>query len=159
MHFSTILSGFALAATALAAPSVVVHNSCDFDIFVTSVGQTTGNTTKVQPDTLWTEEEYFSGVGTAIKIGQTAAALWTAKPTLHLSYTYSKGKSLYYDLSTTYGFDFGGENITVKGDKDKNVQPIVWYGAPGPVHTYVFFGETGLTLELCAASNSTAPAL
>ena len=151
MYFFTIFSGMALAAATLAAPSIVVHNNCDFDIFVTSVGQTTGNTTKVQPDTLWTEEEYFQGIGTAIKIGRTAAALWTAKPTLHLSYTYNKGQSLYYDLSTAYGFDFWGLKITVKGDKDKDVPAIEWDGAPLPNHTLSYFGETGLTLEVCAA--------
>lgn len=151
MHFSTVFSALALAVTTFAVPSIVVHNNCDFNIFVTSVGQATGNTTKVQPDTLWTEEEYFQGVGTAIKIGRTAAALWTAQPTLHLSYTYNKGKSIYYDLSTAYGFDFWGKNITVKGDKDKDVQPIEWNGAPGPVHTLSYLGETGLTLEVCAA--------
>ncbi|KAF3006628.1 hypothetical protein E8E13_007702 [Curvularia kusanoi] len=147
MRFSTILSGSALAATTLAAPSVVVHNNCDFNLFVTSVGQTIGNTTTVQPDTRWTEPEYFQGIGTAIKIARSAAALWTAQPVLHLSYTYSKDKSLYYDLSTTYGFDFYGENITVTGDEGKDVQPIEWHGTPGPVHTYSYFGETGLHLE------------
>lgn len=150
MRFSTVVTGLAIAATTLATPSVIVHNNCDFDIFVTSVGKTTGNTTKVQPDTLWTEEEYFQDIGTAIKIGRSAAALWTAKPTLHLSYTYTKGVSLYYDLSTAYGFDFWGKNITVKGDKDKDVPSIEWYGAPQPNHTLAYFGETGLTLEVCA---------
>lgn len=152
MLFSTIFSSLALAATALAAPSVVVHNNCDFDIFVTSVGQTTGNTTKVQPDTRWTEEEYFQGIGTAIKIGRDVAALWTAKPVLHLSYTYKKNESIYYDLSTAYGFDFWGKKITVKGDEGKDVPSIEWNGAPGPIHTYNYsHGETGLTLEVCAA--------
>jgi hypothetical protein len=151
MHSSTIFSGLALAATALAAPSIVVHNNCDFDIFVTSVGTTAGNTTKVQPDTLWTEEEYFSGIGTAIKVTRSAAALWTAKPTLHFSYTYNKGQSIYYDLSSAYGFDFWGQNLTIKGDKDKNVPTIEWDGEPQPNHTLSYFGETGLTLEVCAA--------
>lgn len=151
MRFSAISSGLALAATALAAPSVIVHNNCDFNIFITSVGQTTGNTTAVQPDTLWTEEEYFQGVGTAIKIALTDAALWTAKPVLHLSYTYKKNESIYYDLSTAYGFDFWGKKITLKGDEGKNVPSIEWNGEPSPPHTYAFFGETGLTLEVCAA--------
>jgi len=151
MRFSTIFSGLTLAATGLAAPSVVVHNNCDFDIFVTSVGSSVGNTTKVQPDTLWTEEEYFSGTGTAIKIARSATALWTAKPVLHLSYTYDQGKSLYYDLSTVYGFDFDNQNITVTGDEGKNVTSIKWVGTPGPIHTFSYFGETGLHLETCAA--------
>jgi len=151
MHFSTIFSGLAFAATAFAAPYVIVHNNCDFDIFITSVGSTSGNTTKVQPDTRWTEEEYFEGTGTAIKIGRSAAALWTAQPTLHLSYTYNKGKSIYYDLSTAYGFDFWGKKITLKGDEEKDVPSIEWDGAPGPIHTTSYFGETDLTLEVCAA--------
>lgn len=151
MRFSTIFSGLTLATITLAAPSIVVHNNCDFDIFVTSVGPTAGNTTKVQPDTLWTEEEYFKGIGTAIKVARTAAALWTAKPILHLSYTYNKGQNIYYDLSTAYGFDFWGQNITVKGDKDKDVPSIEWDGAPQPNHTLSYSGETGLTLDVCAA--------
>lgn len=151
MRFSTIFSGLTLAAAGLAAPSVVVQNNCDFDIFVTSVGTSVGNTTKVQPDTLWTEEEYFSGVGTAIKIARSATALWTAKPVLHLSYTYDQGKSLYYDLSTVYGFDFENQNITVTGDEGKDVTSIKWVGTPGPIHTFSYFGETGLHLETCAA--------
>lgn len=151
MRFSTIFSGLALAATTLAAPTIIVHNNCDFDIFVTSVGQTSGNTTKVQPDVLWTEEEYFENTGTAIKIGRSAAALWTAQPTLHLSYTYNKNQSLYYDLNTAYGFDFWGKKITVRGDEGKNVPTIEWDGAPGPAQISSYLGETGLTLELCAA--------
>ncbi|KAH6633217.1 hypothetical protein C7974DRAFT_412230 [Boeremia exigua] len=152
MRFSTIISGFAFTASAFAAPSIILHNNCDFDVFVTSVGKTSGNTTRVHPDVPWIEEEYFDGTGTAIKIGRTAAALWTAKPTLHLSYTYSRGQSLYYDLSTTYGFDFWGKKITVKGDDDKEVPSIEWDGAPELIqHTQSYFGETGLTLEICAA--------
>lgn len=150
MRFSTVVSGLALAVTALAAPSIVVHNNCDFSIFVTSVGTTAGNTTEVHPDTLWTEEEYFQGIGTAIKITRSAAALWTAKPTLHFSYTYNKGQNIYYDLSSAYGFDFWGMKLIVKGDEDKNVSSIEWDGAPQPNHTLAYFGETGLTLEVCA---------
>jgi hypothetical protein len=151
MRFSTILSSLALAVTTLAAPSIVVHNNCNFSIFVTSVGATSGNTTEVRPDTLWTEEEYFQNIGTAIKITKSAAGLWTAKPTLHFSYTYNKGKSIFYDLSTVYGFDFWGQKITVTGDKDKDVSEIKWDGTPKPNHTLSYFGETGLTLEICAA--------
>lgn len=151
MHFSSILAGLALAATTLAAPSIVVHNNCDFSIFVTSVGATVGNTTEIRPDTLWTEEEYFQGIGTAIKITKTSNGLWTAKPALQLSYTYAKGQDIYYDLSTAYGFDFWGQNITVRGDKGKDVPSIDWNGAPQPNHTLVYSGETGLTLEVCAA--------
>ncbi|KAJ4316784.1 hypothetical protein N0V94_005276 [Neodidymelliopsis sp. IMI 364377] len=150
MRFSTVISSLALAATTLAAPSAIVHNNCDFSIFVTSVGSTSGNTTEVRPDTLWTEEEYFQGVGTAIKVTRSAAALWTAKPTLHFSYTYNKGKNIYYGLSTAYGFDFWGQNITITGDKGKDVPSIEWDGAPQPDRTLAYFGETGLTLEVCA---------
>lgn len=151
MHFSVILNILALAATTLAAPSIVVHNNCDFSVFVTSVGITTGKTVEVHPDTLWTEEEYFQGTGTAIKVTKTSDGLWTGKPALQLGYTYNKSKNIYYDLSTAYGYDFWGKNITVRGDKGKDVPPIDWNGAPQPSNTLVFIGETGLTLEVCAA--------
>ena len=151
MHFSTLLNSLALAATALAAPSIVVHNNCDYSVFVTSVSVTTGNTIELRPDNFWTEEEYFQGTGTAIKVTKTSDGLWTAKPALQLGYTYNKGQNIYYDLSTAYGYDFWGQNVTVRGDKGKDVPSIDWYGVPKPNRTLVFVGETGLTLEVCAA--------
>jgi hypothetical protein len=153
MLLSVTLSTLALAATTLAAPFITVKNKCDFDVFVTSVGREDRGTTKVPRNNTWREEEYFQGVGTAIKITRTKAGLWTAKPVLHLSYTYKKGEGIYYDLSSAYGFDFGGQKITVKEDGGRNVPTIEWDGEPQPNHTRFYKGETGLTLEVCATRN------
>jgi hypothetical protein len=150
MLFPTALITLALAATTLAAPLITVKNGCEFDVYVTSVGQKAGEPTKVQPNKSWTEAEYFSGTGTAIKITKTTDGLYTGKPTLHLSYTYKEGKDIYYDLSNAYGYDFGGQNVTVTGDEGKNVTAIRWNGAAQPSHTLYYAGETGLTLKLCA---------
>jgi hypothetical protein len=154
MLLPVALSTLALAATTLAAPSIVVKNSCGSDVFVTSVGQTARDTVKVQPGKSWTEAEYFSGTGTAIKITKTADGLYTGKPTLHLSYTYKQAEPLYYGLSNAYGYDFKGQNITVTGDKGKDVPAIRWNDAAQPNNTLAYRGETGLTLQLCGAGNS-----
>jgi hypothetical protein len=151
MLLPVALSTLALAATTLAAPSIVVENSCGSEFFVTSVGLTASDTVKVQPGKSWTEAEYFSGTGTAIKITKTADGLYTGKPTLHLSYTYKKDEPLYYGLSSTYGYDFKGQNITVTGDKGKDVPAIRWNDAAQPNNTLAYRGETSLTLSLCAA--------
>jgi hypothetical protein len=154
MLFPVALSTLALAATTLAAPSIIVKNSCESDVFVTSVSQTPRDTIKVQPDKSWTEAEYFSGTGTAIKITKTADGLYTGKPTLHLSYTFKQGGPLYYGLSNAYGYDFEGQNITVTGDKGKNVPAIRWNDTAQPNNTLAYRGETNLTLQLCAGWDS-----
>jgi hypothetical protein len=155
MLFPVILSTLALAATTLAAPlaapSIIVKNSCKFDVYATSVGTTPRSTIKVQAGQSWTEAEYYSGTGTAIKITKTADGLYAGKPTLHLNYTYAKGKDIYYDLSSVYGYDFEGQNVIVTGDKGKDVPAIRWIGNKQASGTLYYGGETDLMLELCAA--------
>jgi hypothetical protein len=149
MLLPVALSTLALAATTLAAPLITVKNNCKFDVYVTSVGKTAGQPTKVQPNKSWTEAEYFSGTGTAIKITKTANGLYTSEPTLQLGYTYTK-KDLYYSLNTVPKYGFPGQKITVKEDQGKKEPTIQWNDAAQLSDTLYHAGETGLTLQLCA---------
>ena len=145
----THLAPLALATTTLSAPSVTIHNTCSFPVWITSVSSTTGPTSSVAPSTYWTQEEFFNRVGTAIKITRGESDLYTGRPVLQLSYTFKANESIYYSLSTANGFAFWGENITVEGDQGKGVQGIRWEGEPQPDQTWAFFGSTGLTVHLC----------
>ncbi|KAF2849855.1 hypothetical protein T440DRAFT_118288 [Plenodomus tracheiphilus IPT5] len=149
MHFSTLLTTITLTASTALAGTSFVHNNCGYDVYITSVGTKPGVTKKLGNNSWWSEKQYYEGVGTAIKITSTATGLWEGKPVLHLSYTYDAGKSIYYDLSTAYGFDFAGKKLRVHGPEGKKVEEIVWEGEPKPNHTAVYFGDTNLTLELC----------
>jgi hypothetical protein len=146
----TTLAPLALAPTVLSAPSITIHNTCDFPVWVTSVSKTAGPTSAVAPATYWTQQEFYNGAGTAIKITRGAADLWTAQPVLQLSYTYKANESIYYGLSIAYGYAFAGEKVRVEGDAGKAVEGIAWAGAvPGDEGTKSFFGSTGLTVHLC----------
>ena len=140
---------FALAATTLAVPFIEVKNKCGSDVWVTSVGTQPGNTNKVPNTKSWKEDQYFSGVGTAIKITRTADGLYNSRPVLHLSYTYSPDR-IYYGLSTVFGYDFQGKKITVQGDANEGVPSIQWDATNQPSGTLAYVGTTNLTLVLCA---------
>ncbi|KAI8935332.1 hypothetical protein NX059_007917 [Plenodomus lindquistii] len=149
MRLSALIASITLMAGTALAGTTFVHNKCGFDVYVTSVGATTSETMKLTNTSYWSEKQYFEGIGTAIKITTSPNALWESKPVLHFSYTYTKNVSIYYDLSTAFGFDFAGDKLRVHGPEGKNVEEIVWDGEPKPNHTAVFFGDTSLTLELC----------
>lgn len=149
MHLSTLFATLTLTASTAFAGTSYVHNKCGFDVYITSVGSTMSETKKLGNNSYWSEKQYLEDVGTAIKITTSATALYEAKPVLHFSYTYTKGVSIYYDLSTTYGFDFEDKKLRLHGPEDKDVEEIVWDGEPKPNHTAVYFGDTNLTLELC----------
>lgn len=150
MHFLVMAVGTAaaMASSALAGTSFV-HNKCDFDVWVTSVGATTGETTQVPNGTYYSEKQYFEKVGTAIKITKTQQGLYDGKPVLHFSYTYAQNRSIYYDLSSINGFDFTGKKLRIHGPEGGHIEEIEWDGEPKPNHTAVFLGDTNLTLELC----------
>ncbi|KAL6707756.1 hypothetical protein ACN47E_003877 [Coniothyrium glycines] len=151
MHLQVLIAALGLTVTTAIAGVTSIHNNCDFDVWITSVGATQGKTKKLAPGNYWNEKQYLeqSGVGTAIKITRTQNGLYEDKPVLHLSYSVDKGKSIYYDLSTHNGFDFSGEQLRVHGEEGKKVAQIVWDGAPKPNHTYEYNGDTDLMLELC----------
>jgi hypothetical protein len=151
MRLPTILATIALTAnTALAAYSVV-HNKCDFPVWVTSVGKQVGQTTKLSPGEWKTEAQIpqEDNVGRAIKITKSEKDLWESKPVLTFAYSYKKDTHIYYDLSSAYGFDFQGKKIRIHNTQGKPVEEIVWVGEPKENHTAAYMGEADLTLELC----------
>ena len=151
MHLPTFLATLALTASTALAGVSNVHNGCDFDVFITSVGISQSDTKKISPGIYWNEEQIIEsgGIGTAVKITRTDDGLWANKPVLHFSYSYDIGQTIYYDLSTHNGFDFWGKKLRIHGAEGKDVTEIVWNGEPKPNHTLVYVGDTDLTLELC----------
>lgn len=151
MKTPSFLAIIAIAANNVLAGTSLVHNQCDFDVWVTSVATTQGPTTKLPPGQYWSQGQYEEEVGTAIKITRSAKGLWEDKPVLHFSYTFHEGKDIYYDLSTHSGFDFVGKKITITGgDDNDDVVEITWNGKPKPNRTVVYEGDTDLILTLCA---------
>ncbi len=109
-------------------------------MYVTSVSSTIGATDQLVAGEYWSEEQYYNGTGTAIKITLTQDGLWTNKPVLVFAYTYQPNEPIYYSLSTANGFDFNGDLIQLLGTYE-NVTSIVWEGEPGPDHTVAYDGE------------------
>lgn len=153
MRLPTILAAVIFTASTVFASTTFIHNKCDFDVYVTPVAVTVGNTSTIgSGGKYWSLKEYSEGdgVGTALKITRSSSGLWETKPVLHFSYSYAKGQNIYYDLSTTNGFDFWNKTLRVHGPESKSDVPeIVWHGQPLPNHTVAYQGETDLTLELC----------
>lgn len=151
MKSAPFLAFIAIAANNVLAGNSLVHNLCDFPVWVTSVASTQSPTTKLPSGQWWSQGQYEDEVGTAIKITRSARGLYEGKPVLHFSYTYHEGKDIYYDLSTHAGFDFQGEKITITGgDDNDDVEVITWNGKPKPNRTAVYEGDTDLILTLCA---------
>ena len=151
MRLTTFLSFLTITASTALAGVSIVHNKCGFDVWVTSVGVTSSNTTKLPSGNYWNEKQYREGdgVGTAIKITRTEKGLWDGSSVLTFAYSYDKGTSIYYDLSSFSGFAFWGKKLRIHGPEGKAVEEVVWNGEPRPNRTLVFFGDTDLILELC----------
>lgn len=150
MRLATYMATLVLTASTALAGFTIVTNKCDFDVWVTSVSTTPGETKKISPKQSYTEGQYFDGTGTAIKITRSEKGLWEGKPVLILGYSYTKGGPIYYDLSSSSGFDFWGKKLTVRGPKGKGAEELTWDGTPKPNHTAVYWGEVDLMLTLCA---------
>ncbi|KAF1845370.1 uncharacterized protein K460DRAFT_281718 [Cucurbitaria berberidis CBS 394.84] len=150
MRLTTFLATLVLTASTAFAGVTIVTNKCDFDVWVTSVSTTTGPTKKIASNSSYTEGQYFDGTGTAIKVTRAEKGLWQGKAVLIFAYSYTKGGPIYYDLSSHSGFDFWGKKLTVQGQQGKGAEVLTWEGTPKPNHTAVYWGETDLTLTLCA---------
>ncbi|KAF2678236.1 hypothetical protein K458DRAFT_423190 [Lentithecium fluviatile CBS 122367] len=128
-----------------ASPDVIIRNHCPFPVFVTSVGKNVGPTREIIAGGVWTEPEYWSGIGTAIEFTRTFDGLYTDAPVLVLGYSYTAGVSIYYDLGLHAGNPFEGYNVRLSGKGGDNI----WDPKPKPPSTKAWFGETDLLLDLC----------
>jgi hypothetical protein len=151
MHSTSSLTTLILAiTTALAASETTVHNACSFDLWYAPVDSTAPiNMTRIPPGGYVMQDEWFDGnTGTTLKITKTEKGLWTGGPVLNFGYTLTSSE-LYYSLATINGYDFTGEKITLAADKDGATE-IVWDGSPGSTTPAHVFGDTDLTLTICA---------
>lgn len=142
-------TAFTLLTSTLAAPLAIIHNACPFPVYAVSVGTKSSSLVPIPPSAYHLEEQYFSGIGTAIKVTRSSDGLYKNEPVLHLSYTYTAGQSIYYDLSSHNGFAFEGWRV-VLGGGNEDVEEIVWEGEARGQRTVAYFGETDLVLTLCA---------
>jgi hypothetical protein len=153
MYLPTLLTSLALAAsTALAAPTTapnaIVHNKCDYPVYVTSVSADSQEQTQV----IAPGHQFYKtqGSGISIKVTKTEKGLYTGKPVLLFSHSYQPQLGLYYDLNHVNGFDFSGEKLRIHNAEGLPVEEIVWVGEPKPAYTEAYLGgPADLTLELC----------
>ncbi|KAF1957006.1 hypothetical protein CC80DRAFT_53266 [Byssothecium circinans] len=166
MHFSTIFTTLALAATSLAAPvsehsvapvkrsapKFTVKNYCKEAVYVTSVASARRPTARVKPFVFWSEEQYYDPTTGGISMQVTkGSSLDGIHPILNAAYTYNAGSSVYYSLSTVndWGYDFAGTAVKYFAVNDFD-NAIVWKGNVGTFETHAYLGgETELVLELC----------
>lgn len=161
MQIKAVLTVLALVATTLASATVngeqFVTNKCSSTVYLWEVAASSEPGPVQTIDPSWTYSSALrtrsTSGGVALKVGTTPDALWTGAPTLHLSYT-NNNESIWYDLSTVFGFDplFQGKNVSVHGTPGKNpeVPTILWPGSPQPQQVKVYNGNTNLYLVLCA---------
>ncbi|KAF2651009.1 hypothetical protein K491DRAFT_720211 [Lophiostoma macrostomum CBS 122681] len=160
MHLKHILSSLALAATALAAPTLspsgtsLVINSCSKTVYVYDVASTLSGPHTIDPGAQWVKPLYFDPLtGTAIKVTTSLDALSKGEPQLILAYALNyEEKSIYYSLDTVSGYDalFQNKTVIVYGPANKDIPTIVWPGAPSHDGTKAYFGDTDLYFQLCA---------
>jgi hypothetical protein len=151
MHSTSFLTAIVLATTTtLAASGTTVHNACSFDLWYAAVDSTVPtNMTRIPAGGYAMQDEWFDGnTGTAIKITKTEKGLWTGDPVLIFGYTLTSSE-LYYSLAAINGYDFVGKKITLAAHKDGAIE-IVWDGSPGSTTPAHVFGDTDLTLTICA---------
>ncbi|KAF2277171.1 uncharacterized protein EI97DRAFT_353482, partial [Westerdykella ornata] len=138
--------------TTLTSGSAYVTNKCGFTVYLWSVSSVVGSLQTIPNGATYSERfRYDPLTGIAIKIGTNDRALYTGAPLLHFNYALNPSEgSIYYDLSTVFGFDYGfrGRKFTLKGTEGKNVPSIEWSGG-APSGTRAYFGDTDLTLTLC----------
>jgi hypothetical protein len=151
MRFTTLLTSLALTAgTAHAVAETMVRNKCSFSVYYAAVDSTTpSSSSELPPGSYAFEAQWYDGkTGTALKITKTSDGIWMGRPVLNFGYTVNESE-VWYDISAINGFDFWGQKIELKGDRE-DAEEIVWDGEPGPVHVAHEFGELDLVLTLCA---------
>lgn len=154
MHFSTatLLSLAALSPLVSAVGNAVVKNSCDFPVYLWSVGGSVGPKKTIQPGGSYTEtfrHDPQSG-GISLKITSENDGLYNGAPQLNYAYTLD-GNNVWYDLSTVFGSPFEGDRLRVK-PSDGGCQSICWPSGvnPGGSQVKVCQANSNEVLTLCA---------
>ena len=151
MYLSTLLGTFAMTANTAFASYAIVHNNCNFTIWVTSVQLRRSPIQRLAPGENYSEEQKVSqnGVGSAVQVLKSEVGLYTGAPILTMAYSLVPEDALYYSLSTANGFDFNGDRLRIHNTNGLHVEEIVWTGEPKPDYTAAYKGDADLTLELC----------
>jgi len=148
MRVSSNLASLALAASTTHAATNYLINNCDFDVYYRTVGgdQSVFESTPIKAKSTVTTAQFFRVSGTTIKITKNPDGIWKSEPTLQFSYTYQPNATIWYNLSTDYGYDFWGFKVALGGI---NADWAIWNGAPGTDRTLSYVGEKDLALKLC----------
>ncbi|KAF2787048.1 hypothetical protein K505DRAFT_288623 [Melanomma pulvis-pyrius CBS 109.77] len=153
MFAKSLLLTLALAATTLATGQSIIKNKCGFPVWITSVDHEPHPTISLAAGGTWSEpQRYDPATGISIKIGTYEGALYTGGPIIQFAYTAYPPPYIYYDISTSYGYDpkFIGEIIDLSGSAT-GAPEIVWNGGPeSNQNTKAYAGDTDLILTLCA---------
>jgi hypothetical protein len=153
MYLPTLLASLALAAsTASAAPMTgpqgIVHNKCDFPIYVTADDANGQDGTQI----ITPGHNFYKtqAPGIAIKVTKTVDGLTSGAPVLIFGLSYTPESGVYYSLNHLGPYDFSGDKVRIHNAGSLPVEEIVWNGSPQPPHTAAYLGgPADLTLELC----------
>lgn len=151
MRAPTLLTTLILPLLTLASETSI-HNKCPFPLYYAPVDSTPPSLktiTTIESNSYILQDLWFDGAtGTALKLTTTPDGLWANKPVLQLGYT-SKDGEVYYNLDAVNGYDFWGQNVVLRGDKEGS-ESVEWWGKPGEKTVRHWVGELGLTLTVCA---------
>ncbi|KAF2812421.1 uncharacterized protein BDZ99DRAFT_266326 [Mytilinidion resinicola] len=137
---------------ALGVGTAYVVNSCDYDIFVWSVGSNVGpKSTLHQFDTYSEGLRYDNKTGgISIKVTTKDNGLYDASPQLNFAYTLdTANNTVYYDLSDVFGDPFANETVLLYAKQE--CPSIAWPEGVPPAgsKTQACADDTGLWLALC----------
>jgi len=151
MHLSTFIGTFVVAVNTAFASYSIVHNNCNFTVWITSVQKNRTPTQKILPGRQYIEPQNVAqnGVGTSVQVLKSEDGLYTGKPILTMGYSLVPNNTIYYSLSSVNGFDFKGEKLRIHNTAGVSVEEIVWLGEPKPDYTAAYKGNADLALELC----------
>jgi len=140
-----------MAANTAFASYSIVHNNCNYTVWVTSVQTNRTPIQKILSGGQYIEPQNVAqnGVGTSVQVLKSEDGLYTGKPILTMAYSLIPNDTLYYSLSSANGFGFKGEKLRVHNTAGIAVEEIVWLGEPKPDYTAAYKGNADLTLELC----------
>ncbi|KAL2106859.1 hypothetical protein VUR80DRAFT_6112 [Thermomyces stellatus] len=152
MRISTAAVASALATLAAAKSQAIVQNSCDFPVYIWSVGSEIEDVGEVAQDKTWSQDLVRDPVtgGLAIKITTEEDGLHNGAPQTIFAYTLDPDR-VFYDLSEVFGSAFEGHKVALE-PSDEECESIVWEDGSQPSGSAVKScqPETDLRLTLCA---------